>query len=95
MAHGADPWWAVAIRLMLKYPNLYLMTSAYAPRYLPPELIHFMNTRGRDKIIFASDHPVLSMERCIQEAQALDLREGVLDRYLYANASRVFFEGRS
>ena len=95
MAHGADPWWVVAIRLMLKYPNLSLMTSAYAPRFLPPEVIHFMNTRGQDKIIFASDHPVLSMERCIREAQGLDLREGVLDKYLYANAHRVFFGGKS
>ncbi|TFH25185.1 MAG: amidohydrolase [Myxococcales bacterium] len=91
MAHGADPWWGVAIRLMLKYPNLSLMTSAYAPKYLPPELIDFMNTRGSDKVMFASDHPVLPMERCIAEAQALDLREGVLDKYLYANAERVFF----
>jgi predicted TIM-barrel fold metal-dependent hydrolase len=45
MAHGADPWWGEAIRLLLKYPNLYMMTSAYAPKYLPAELIHFMNTR--------------------------------------------------
>jgi predicted TIM-barrel fold metal-dependent hydrolase len=91
MAHGADPWWAVAIRLMLKYRNLYLMTSAYAPRYFPAELIHFMNTRGQDKILFASDHPVLSMERCLGEAAALDLRDGVLDKFLYANAARLFF----
>ena len=95
MAHGADPWWQVAIRLMLKYRNLYLMTSAYAPRYFPPELIHFMNTRGRDKILFASDHPVLSMERCLKEAQALDLREGVLEKFLYGNAERVLFAGRA
>jgi len=91
MAHGADPWWAVAIRLMLKYHNLSLQTSAYAPKYFPPELIHYMNTRGRDKIMFASDHPVLSFERCIEEAQQLDLREGVLDKFLYANAERLFF----
>jgi predicted TIM-barrel fold metal-dependent hydrolase len=95
MAHGADPWWAVAIRLMLKYPNLTLMTSAYAPRFFPPELLHFMNTRGQDKIIFASDHPVLGMDRCIKEALALDLREGVLDKFLYANAHRVFYGGRA
>jgi predicted TIM-barrel fold metal-dependent hydrolase len=94
MAHGADPWWAVAIRLMLKYRNLHLMTSAYAPKYLPPELIHYLNTRGQDKILFASDHPVLSFERCIREAEALDLREGVLDKYLYANAERLFFAPR-
>lgn len=94
MAHGADPWWQVAIRLMLKYRNLYLMTSAYAPKYFPPELIQFMNTRGQDKILFASDHPVLSMERCLREAQALDLREGVLEKFLYGNAARVLLQHR-
>jgi predicted TIM-barrel fold metal-dependent hydrolase len=90
MAHGADPWWGEAIRLLLKYPNLYMMTSAYAPRYLPAELIHFMNTRGRDKVLFASDHPVLSFERCLAEAAALPLREGVLERYLRENARALF-----
>lgn len=94
MAHGADPWWSVAIRLMIKYRNLHLMTSAYAPKYFPPELVHFMNTRGQDKIIFASDHPVLSFQRCLEEAQALDLRPGVLDKYLYQNAARLFFSPR-
>jgi predicted TIM-barrel fold metal-dependent hydrolase len=91
MAHGADPWWNEACRLMIKYPNLYLMTSAYLPKYFPPELIHFMNTRGKGKVLFASDHPAIQMERCLDEAQKLDLREGVLDRYLYANASELFF----
>ena len=91
MAHGADPWWAEAIRLMIKYRNLYLMTSAFAPKYFPPELLHYMNTRGKKKIIFASDHPVLSMERCVAEAAELDLREGVLDRFLYTNAAQLFF----
>jgi predicted TIM-barrel fold metal-dependent hydrolase len=95
MAHGADPWWGIAIRLMIKYKNLHLMTSAYAPKYFPPELIHFMNTRGQDKIIFASDHPVLPMERCINEAKELDLREGVLEKFLYHNAERLFFAQRN
>jgi predicted TIM-barrel fold metal-dependent hydrolase len=91
MAHGADPWWGVANRLMLKYRNLHLMTSAYAPRHFPPELLHFMNTRGRDKILFASDHPALPMERCVREAEALELRPGVLEAFLYQNAQRLFF----
>ncbi|MFT7621431.1 MAG: putative TIM-barrel fold metal-dependent hydrolase [Myxococcota bacterium] len=94
MAHGADPWWNVAIRLMLKYQNLYLMTSAFAPRYLPAELVHYMNTRGQHKIMFASDHPVLAMERCVEEARAMDLRDGVLEKFLYDNAHRVLIEPR-
>ena len=94
MAHGADPWWNEAIRLMLKYRNLYLMTSAFAPKYFPPELVRYMNTRGKHKIIFASDHPVLGMDRTAREARehpGLNEREGVLDAFLRGNALRVFW----
>jgi predicted TIM-barrel fold metal-dependent hydrolase len=93
MVHGADPWWDTAIRLMLKYRNLRLMTSAWSPRRLPDSLIHFLNTRGQERILFATDSPVLSMERCVSEASALDLRPGVLDRYLFSNAQSFFFAG--
>jgi len=95
MQHGADPWWEIAIRLMIKYRNLYLMTSAYSPKYLPESLLHYMNTRGKHKIMFASDHPVLSMDRCLAEAQALDLRPGILEKYLYENADAVLFGVRN
>jgi predicted TIM-barrel fold metal-dependent hydrolase len=53
-----------------------------------------MNTRGQHKIMFASDHPVLSMERCVKEARELDLRPGVLEKYLYDNAEAVIFQER-
>ena len=90
MAHGADPWWGEAIRLMLKYPNLYMMTSAYLPKYLPAELVQFMNTRGRTKVMFATDFPFLPFDRAIAEARALPFREGALERYLRENALEVF-----
>ena len=94
MIHGADPWWDVAIRLMLKYRNLRLMTSAWSPKRLPESLLHYMRTRGTDRILFASDYPVLSMERCIGEATALDLPPDVLDAWLHGNADSFFFGGR-
>jgi predicted TIM-barrel fold metal-dependent hydrolase len=87
MSHGADPWWPDAIRLMVKNPNLYMMTSAWAPKHLPVELIRFMNTRGPDRVLFASDHPIMPMERCVTEALDLDLKPEVRDRYLRRNAS--------
>jgi uncharacterized protein len=91
MIHGADPWWDTAIRLMLKYRNLRLMTSAWSPKRLPESLLHYLRTRGQDRILFASDYPVLSMERCIGEASALDLPPDVLDGWLYRNAADFFF----
>jgi predicted TIM-barrel fold metal-dependent hydrolase len=91
MIHGADPWWDVAIRLLLKYTNLRLMTSAWSPKRLPESLLHYMRTRGPDKVIYASDWPVLRMHRVIPEARALDLPGEVLDNYLYNNAQEFFF----
>jgi predicted TIM-barrel fold metal-dependent hydrolase len=94
MIHGADPWWDVAIRLMIKYRNLALMTSAWSPKRLPDSLLHFMRTRGQDKIIFASDWPVLPMRRVVPEALALELPANVLENYLYNNADAFFFSRR-
>ncbi|WP_246349739.1 amidohydrolase family protein [Nocardia barduliensis] len=95
MIHGADPWWDTAIRLLMKYANLRLMTSAWSPKRLPDSLIHFMRTRGKNKVIFGSDWPVLAMRRLVPEALALDLPEDVLDNYLYNNAQEFFFGDRS
>ena len=93
MMHGADPWWDTAIRLMIKYKNLRLVTSAWAPRHLPESLLHFMRTRGKNRIMFASDSPVLSITRCIKEASELDLPPEILDAYLYQNAQDFLFGG--
>jgi predicted TIM-barrel fold metal-dependent hydrolase len=30
--HGGEPWEQLAVKLMLKWPNLYCSTSAFAPR---------------------------------------------------------------
>ena len=94
MIHGADPWWDVAIRLMIKYENLRLMTSAWSPKRLPDSLLHYMRTRGPNKVMYASDWPVLKMHRLVPEALALDLPPDVLDNYLYNNAADFFFKER-
>ena len=94
MIHGADPWWDTAIRLMIKYRNLRLMTSAWSPKYLPASLLHYMSTRGKDRVMFATDYPVLSFERCLGEAAALDLTDEVRQGWLYDNANAFFFGGK-
>ena len=95
MIHGADPWWDIAIRLLMKYDNLRLMTSAWSPKRLPESLLHFMRTRGRKKVLFGSDWPVLRMRRVIPEVLALDLPADVRDDYLFHNAHEFFFADRS
>ena len=91
MIHGADPWWDVAIRMMIRHRNLRMMTSAWSPKRLPESLLHFMRTRGKDRVIYASDSPALSMERCMTEAAALDLPDDVRANWLRGNAEAFFF----
>ena len=93
MIHGADPWWDTAIRLMIKYRNLRLMTSAWSPKRLPQALLHYLATRGTDRILFASDYPVLSMKRCLGEVAALELAPEARDAWLYRNAAAFLLKG--
>src|SRR5215471_10505488 len=51
--HGCEPWEQLAVKLMLKWPNLYYSTSAFAPKHYPEAIIRYANTRGADKIIYA------------------------------------------
>lgn len=89
MAHGADPWWEVALSLMQRHENLFMMTSAWSPRALPPCLLHYMNGRGLAKVMFASDFPFLDWKRCLTEAAALDLRPEARAAYLGGTARRL------
>jgi predicted TIM-barrel fold metal-dependent hydrolase len=95
MAHGADPWWDEAIRMMVKFANLSMMISDCSPRHLPPSLIHYMNTRGRSKVLFATGYPVLTFERSLAEVDRLDLRPGVAEDFLHGNADRLFGGGKT
>ena len=91
MRHGAEPWEDLAVKLMLKYPNLYYMPSAFAPKYYPKAIIDFANTRGADKILYAGYFPAgLSLERIFRELEDVPFKDEVWPKFLRENAVRVF-----
>ena len=91
MRHGAEPWDALAVKLMLKWPNLYYSTSAFAPRYYPQTIIDYANTRGADKIMYAGYFPMgLSLERIFAEMPNVGFKDDVWPKFLRENAVRVF-----
>lgn len=91
MRHGAEPWTDLAVKLMLKWPNLYYMTSAFAPKYYPEDIIEYANTRGADKILYAGYFPMgLSLERIFGELPQVPFRDPVWPKFLRENALRVF-----
>ncbi len=90
MRHGAEPWEQLAVKLMLKWPGLHYMTSAFAPRYYPKAIVDYANTRGADKVMYAGYYPMgLSLERIFTELPAVPFRDHVWPKFLRENAVRV------
>ena len=91
MRHGAEPWADLAVKLMLKWPNLYYSTTAFAPKYYPQDIIDYANTRGADKIIWSGYFPAgLSYERIFSELPGVPFRDHVWPKFLRENAARAF-----
>ena len=88
--HGCEPWEDLAVKLMLKWPNLYYSTSAFAPKHYPAAVINYANTRGADKVIYAGYFPMgLSLERIFRDMPGVPFRDEVWPKFLHENARRV------
>jgi len=90
MRHGAEPWTALACKLMLKYPNLYYSTSAFSPKHYPKDIINFANTRGKNKIMYAGYFPMgLSLDKIFNEMDDVPFNDDVWPLFLGENAKKV------
>jgi uncharacterized protein len=88
--HGCEPWEQLAVKLMLKWPNLYYSTSAFAPKHYPEAIIKYANTRGADKIIYAGYFPMgLSLERIFTDMPNVPFKDEVWPKFLYENSRRI------
>ncbi len=76
-----------------KHDNVYIDTSAYLPRYYPPQLVHFLSTYGRHKVMFGNNFPQLTWKKCLEQVQALGLEPEATEQFLSGNAKRVFHFG--
>ncbi len=91
MRHGAEPWDDLAVKLMLKFPNLYYSTSAFAPKHYPKTIINYANTRGADKILYAGYFPMgMSLERIMSDMENVPFKDEVWPKFLRGNAMKLF-----
>jgi predicted TIM-barrel fold metal-dependent hydrolase len=89
-AHMGHPYEALLIQYMLKWPRLHLMTSAYLATYMDDALVRFMgSSRGRGRVLFASDHPVIPARKALDAARALPLSEEAMALFLGEAAHRL------
>jgi predicted TIM-barrel fold metal-dependent hydrolase len=88
--HIGIPWTDEMISMCWKHENVYVAGDAYAPKYWPPQFVHYANSFGRAKVMFGTDWPVIDPERAVAEVQALNLRADSLRLLMRENALRVF-----
>lgn len=88
--HIGYPWTDEMIALAWKHEHVYIDTSAYLPKYYPPQLLHFMNSYGQDKVLFGTNFPMLALEKCAAQARELPLKPEAKMKFLRENARRVY-----
>jgi uncharacterized protein len=74
----------------MKYPNVFIDTSAYKVSRYPKELVDYIRASARHCVLFGSNHPFWPAGECIAGLDALDLGEPAKAAFLTGNAQRVF-----
>lgn len=88
--HVGIPWTEEMIAMAWKHANVYIGTDAHSPKYWPESFRRFMDSYGRDKVIFGTDFPVLDFGRTRAEFDALGLRAESRAAVLRGNAERIY-----
>lgn len=88
--HLGQPWHEEMQTLAWKHPNVYVETSARTPKHWPESFVEFVRGWGQDKVLWATDYPLLPFERTLAELEELDLGHDVFRKVVRDNALRAF-----
>ena len=88
--HIGYPWTEEAIAVATKHTNVYIDTSAYTIERYPAEIVRYLKTNGRKKVLFGSNYPMITPSKALQGLAELDLCRDTENRFLYENALHVF-----
>ena len=88
--HIGVPWTEEMIAMAWKHANVFIGIDAYAPKYIPASLLHYMNSYGADKVLFGTDWPVVDPERAVKEMADHNLKPAAFEKIMRTNALKVF-----
>jgi predicted TIM-barrel fold metal-dependent hydrolase len=88
-AHPGWPWTDELLAMAVHKGNLFIDLSGWAPKYFPPMLVQYARTLLKDKVLFGTDWPLLTVERWEKEFAALDFPRDVVQKIMLTNAMRV------
>ena len=92
MAHFGWPWSDVTMALALRNPNIFIDISGWKPRYLPANILPYMNGILQDRFLFGTDYPMLRHKEWMVDFDATlrpKLKAGVTEKLLEGNARQI------
>jgi len=78
------------ISVAYRFSNVYIATDAHAPKYWEPRFVEYLRSRGKQKVLFGTDYPIVGFERAMTEIAGHHLPDDVLARFLRENARDVY-----
>ena len=88
--HLGVPWVDEMISMCWKHENVYMAGDAYAPKHWPAQVVHFANSYGKDKFMFATDWPVIDVKRAVDDCMDANYRDESFRKIMRDNAIKVF-----
>jgi predicted TIM-barrel fold metal-dependent hydrolase len=88
--HIGYPWTSEMISLATKFPNVYIDTSAYKASRYPVDFVEYLRGRGRKKVLFGTNYPMITAQDCLRDLNTLGLDPETTDLFLRGNAQRLF-----
>ena len=89
-AHTGWPWVEEMIALAWKHRNVYVGTSAHHPKYLDRSLVAFANSRGKGKVMWGTDYPVMDYRDALTAIDGLGLKDDAKALFVGDAARSVF-----
>lgn len=89
-AHTGWPWVEEMIALAWKHRNVYVGTSAHHPKYLDKSLVAFANSRGKGKVLWGTDYPVMDYADALRAIGNLGLKDDARELFTGGAARSVF-----
>ena len=88
-AHSGWPWVEELISACYKWDNIYFGIDGWSPKYLKPEIIHFINSRmGQDRCLWGTNG--LPWKENLDQVDQIGLKEQAKRLLLRENAVRLF-----
>lgn len=89
-AHPGWPWTEELLAVALHKGNVYIDLSGWAPKYFPPSLVRYARTLLKDKVLFGTDWPLLTINRWEEEFKTYDFPPEICRKIMLENALEVF-----